>query len=275
MHRVFVVSDGTGATAEQVLSAALTQFATVSVEVERRPAVRTEEQVRQVVQEAADVGGFILHTLVSDRLRGMMLRTGRLHDVETVDLMGSLLARLSKHLAVSPTEKPGLFRQLSEEYFRRTEAMEFALHHDDGLRINELAQAEIVLVGVSRTSKTPLSIYLALKEWYVANVPVLLHARPPSPLFGLPPGRVCGLTIDPVRLAELRQVRQERLGGATGDYADPDFVRREVEYALSIFRRQPEWPVVDVTDKPIEESASEIIALVGQTWSKDLQEHGR
>jgi regulator of PEP synthase PpsR (kinase-PPPase family) len=264
MYHAFVVSDGTGATAEQALNAALMQFAGAEVEVGRRPGVRTEEQVRQVVQEAAQVGGFIVHTLVSDKLREVMLRTGRLHNVETIDLMGPLLARISQQLAVSPAEKPGLFRQLNEEYFRRIETMEFAFRHDDGLRVHELSQAEIVLVGVSRTFKTPLSIYLAFKGWFVANVPIVLKAKPPLTLFDLLPGRVCGLTIDPVRLAELRHVRQEHLGGATGRYAEPDFVRREVEYALSIFRSQRGWPVVDVTDKPIEEIASEILALIGQ-----------
>jgi len=264
VYHVFVVSDGTGVTAEQVLSAALIQFADAEVEVERRPGVLTEEQVRQVVQEAAQVGGFIVHTLVSDKLREVMLRTGRLHNVETIDLMGPLLARLSQQLAISPAEKPGLFRQLNEEYFRRIETVEFAFRHDDGLRAHELPQAEIVLVGVSRTFKTPLSIYLAFKGWFVANVPILLKAKPPSALFDLPSGRVFGLTIDPVRLAGLRRVRQEHLGGATGEYADPDFVRREVEYALSIFRSQPGWPIVGVTDKPIEEISSEILALVGR-----------
>ena len=263
MYRVFVVSDGTGVTAEQVLSAALMQFEGAEVEVERRPGVRSGEQVRQVVQEAAQVGAFIVHTLVSDRLREEMVRAGRLHNVEMIDLMGPLLARLSQQLAVSPAEKPGLFRQLNEEYFRRIETMEFALHHDDGLRVRELPQAEIVLVGVSRTFKTPLSVYLAFKGWLVANVPILPKVRLPAVLFDLPPGRVFGLTIDPVRLADLRRVRQEHLGGATGEYANPDFVRREVEYALSIFRSQREWPVIDVTDKPIEEIASEILALVG------------
>ncbi|MDY7075307.1 MAG: pyruvate, water dikinase regulatory protein [Chloroflexota bacterium] len=262
MYRVFAVSDGTGVTAEHVLSAALMQFADAEVTVERRPEVRTEEQIHQVVEEAAEVNGFIVHTLVSDKLREVMLRTGRLHDVETIDLMGPLLARLSQHLAASPSEKPGLFRPLGPEYFRRIEAMEFAYRHDDGLRAHELLKAEIVLVGVSRTFKTPLSIYLAFKGWFVANVPIVLKTKPPPALFDLPPGQVCGLTIDPVRLAELRQVRWEYLGGAPGNYADLDHVHREVEYALNIFRSQQGWPVVDVTDKPIEETASEILTLL-------------
>jgi regulator of PEP synthase PpsR (kinase-PPPase family) len=261
-YHVLVVSDGTGATAEQVLKAALTQFKGAPVSIERWPAVRTEEQIRHVVREAAQTGGCIVHTLVLDELRDAMLRTGRLFNVETIDLMGPLLARLSQQLSVSPAEKPGLFRQLNEAYFRRIETMEFALRHDDGRRPYELEQAEIVLVGVSRTFKTPLSIYLAFKGWFVANVPVIMNKRLPATLLELPAGRVFGLTIDPGRLVELRQARDERWGGALGDYADPDFVQREVAYAESIFHSRGAWPVIEVTDKPIEEITSEILALM-------------
>lgn len=262
MYHIFVVSDGTGSTAEQVVNAALTQFKEAEVAIERRSRVRTEEKVRRVVQEAERVSGCIVHTLVLNELREAMLHIGRQHNVETIDLMGPLLARLSRQLTVSPAEKPGLFRQLNEEYFRRIETMEFALHHDDGQRVHEIDKAEIVLVGVSRTFKTPLSVYLAFRGWLMANVPIILDREPPSKLDELPPGRVCGLTINPDRLAELRRAREEYLGGATGEYADLDFVRREVAYAESFFRRHSDWPVVNVTDKPIEEIASEIVALL-------------
>lgn len=267
MNRVFVVSDGTGETAERVLKAAITQFEGASVEIERRSAVRTKEQIQQVVQQVAQVKGFIVHTLVSDELREAMLREGRLNNVETIDLMGPLLARLSQQMAVVPSERPGLFRQLNEEYFRRIETMEFAFRHDDGRRAYELHKAEIVLVGVSRTFKTPLSIYLAFKGWLVANVPVVPEMTLPPELLAMPSGCVIGLTIDPVRLAELRAVRDRYLGGATGDYAKPDAVRHEVAYALSIFQDQG-WPIVEVTDKPIEETASEILSLVRRPKSE-------
>ncbi len=261
MYHVFVVSDGSGATAERVLNAALTQFKDAPVKVERRPQVRTDEEIHQVVREAAEVGGSIVHTLVLDELRDEMVRAGRLHNVETIDLMGPLLARLSQQLSVSPAEKPGLFRQLNKAYFRRIETMEFALHHDDGQRAHELDQAEIVLVGVSRTFKTPLSIYLAFKGWFVANVPIVLGRQLPQKLFERPPGSVFGLTIDPERLAQLRQAREERWGTALGEYADPDFVHREIAHANAVFERNPDWPVIEVTDKPIEEIGAEILAL--------------
>lgn len=139
--------------------------------------------------------------------------------------------------------------------------MEFAFHHDDGRRAHELDEAEIVLVGVSRTFKTPLSIYLAFKGWFVANVPIILQKKLPPTLLELPPRGVFGLMIDPVRLAELRKAREKRWGKALGDYADPDFVRREAAYTSCIFDTHSDWRVVDVTDKPIEEIASEILAL--------------
>lgn len=263
MYHIFVVSDGTGATAEQVVSAALTQFRSASVSVERRARVRSAEEIHGIAQEAARVGGCVVHTFVLDDLRDEMLRAGRLHDVETIDLMGPLLARLSQQLSVSPAEKPGLFRQLNAAYFRRIETMEFAFQHDDGRRAQEVDRAEIVLLGVSRTFKTPLSIYLAFKGWFVANVPIVLNRRLPAVFSTLPSGTVFGLTVDPVRLAELRSAREERWGSVLGDYADVGFVRREVAYAEEVFRRHPDWPVIDVTDKPIEEIGSEILALRG------------
>jgi regulator of PEP synthase PpsR (kinase-PPPase family) len=268
MYRVFVVSDGTGGTAERALNAALTQFQGVKIEIEVRSGVRTEEQVRRVVEEAAQVGGFIVHTLVSNELRRVILRSGRLHNVETIDLMGPLLSRLSHQLAVSPVEKPGLFQQLNEEYFRRIETMEFAFRHDDGQRIEDVLHAEIVLVGVSRTFKTPLSVYLAFKRWLVANVPIVLDMEPPPILSQLSPGHVFGLTSNVDSLAVLRRVRLRYLGGVPTQYADLEHVRREVIYALRVFETH-KWPVIDVTGKPIEEIASEIVSLVRHAHTSD------
>ncbi|HFE63547.1 MAG TPA: kinase/pyrophosphorylase [Caldithrix sp.] len=258
---VFVVSDGTGGTAERALNAALTQFQSVQITIIRKPGIRTEDQIKQIVAEVAHVGGFIVHTLVSNELRAKLLQLGRQFNVEAIDLMGPLLSRLSHQLAITPAEKPGLFSQLNKEYFRRIESMEFALAHDDGNRIETIERAEIVLVGVSRTFKTPLSIYLAFKGWFVANVPIILNVEPPAILSQLPKGHVFGLTMNTRRLSTLRKAREEHLHGATGEYADLDFVRREVLYALRFFEQNPDWPVINVTGKPIEEIASEILSV--------------
>jgi regulator of PEP synthase PpsR (kinase-PPPase family) len=256
-----VVSDGTGGTAERALQAALTQFQNLELNIELRSSVRTQEQVELIVKEAADAGAFIVHTLVSNEIREFMLHQGRIYNIETFDLMGPLLSRLSQQFALTPAEKPGLFRQLNEDYFRRIETMEFALQHDDGQRLNNIHRAEIVLVGVSRTFKTPLSIFLAFKQWYVANVPIVMEVEPPQVLSELEKGKIFALTMDSRRLANLRQARHDYLGGASGQYAELDYVRQEVVYALKYFEKHPDWPVVNVTGKPIEEIAAEIIAL--------------
>lgn len=262
MNRVFVVSDGTGGTAERAVKAALAQFIDVPVEIHRRPNIREKQQVTQVVREASEVEGIIVHTLVSNELREFMVRAGRMYNTQTIDLLGPLLSRFSDHLEMSPAEKPGILRSLNEEYFRLIETMEFALRHDDGLHTDELDQAEIILVGVSRTFKTPLSVYLAFKGWYVANVPIVLHRDPPPILFEQPAEKVFGLKMNTRRLAALRSVRDRHMQGAVGEYADLDHVRREALYALKLFERPPQWATIDVTSKPIEEIASEILALV-------------
>ena len=261
MYQIFVVSDGTGRTAEQALRAALTQFEDVKLEIIHRPKTRSEGKARQIINEAKEAGGFIVHTLVSDSVRDTIVRLGRHHNVATIDLMGPLLARLSHQFSTSPSEKPGLFSQLNKDYFRRIETMEFAFRHDDGQRIKELRKAEIVLIGVSRTFKTPLSIYLAFKGWFVANVPIIMNVEPPPNLFKLRPGRVFCLDTSMRQLVTLRMARQKYLGDVVNDYVDQEFVRLELMFARSIFNRVPEWPMINVTSKPIEEIASEILIL--------------
>ena len=261
MYYVFVVSDGTGQTAEQALNAALTQFENTQLEIIVKPGVRTKLQVLEIVEEVLEKKAFIVHTLVSDEIRSLMINTARKVDVETIDLMGPFLMRLSHQFTNLPSEKPGLFHELNKDYFRRIEAMEYAFRHDDGLRPDELDKAEIILLGVSRTFKTPLSIYLAIKGWMVANVPLVLGIHPPSILFDIDPYKIFGLTAHPTRLSQLRRVRHDHLGGATGDYADYSYVTKELKYARQLYSRNPLWPVINVTGKAIEEIASEILAI--------------
>jgi len=262
MNHVFVISDGTGKTAQQTLNAALTQFPETSVQIHLHPKIRTENQVVQIVEQAAEVNGFVIHTVVSKELRGIVRRTGRLHNVETIDLMGPLLARLSQKLSDSPSEKPGLFYELNKTYFRRIEAMDFALRHDDGRRIEQLSKAEIVLLGVSRTFKTPLSIYLAFKGWFVANIPIVLGVELPSKVFALSADRVFGLMTETEPLTRLRRVRLELWKGAVSKHVNPEFVSQELRYAKEIFNSQPDWPIINVTNKPIEEIATEMLSLI-------------
>ncbi|MEW6716155.1 MAG: pyruvate, water dikinase regulatory protein [Chloroflexota bacterium] len=265
MAHIFAVSDGTGITAERVVQAALTQFDASQVTITRYGKVRTEGHIREIVAEASQVNGFIVHTLVSEASRRTMLNEGRTLNVTTIDLMGPLLVRLSDLLAVPPRSEPGLLFPFDASYMQRIDAIDFAVRHDDGANVHELYKADIVLVGVSRTSKTPVSIYLAYRGWKVANIPIVLHVEPPEELFKLPSYKVIALTIQPDRLVELRRARLERIGTFPRGYADLDHVRQEVTYAYHIFDRRRGWQLIDVTSKPIEEIAAEVVTLLGHS----------
>jgi regulator of PEP synthase PpsR (kinase-PPPase family) len=258
--KVYVVSDATGETAERVVRSALTQFEGAPVSVVRCGGVRSAEQVRAVVTEAAVRDSLILHTLVSDQLRTAILQEARIHGVDAMDLLGPVLDRLATHLGVSPQEKPGLFSQLVEASSRRIEAVEFAFRHDDGQRVDELEGAEIVLVGVSRTMKTPTTLYLAYQGWFAANVPIVPGIAPDPALLALPHEHVFGLTMSAPRLVELRQARVAHLGIPAESYASLATVRDELKHAQALGRERG-WRQIDVTGKSVEEVSREILVL--------------
>ena len=260
-HKVYIISDATGATGQRVVRAALAQFANAEVTVELKPGVRDVDEIRSLVQEAGQVRGTIVHTLAVPELRQVMVEEGRMHHVVTIDLMGPLVARLSDALELAPLARPGLLRQLDESYLQRIEAIDFTVRHDDGRNPESLPDAELVLVGVSRTSKTPISIFLAYRGWRVANVPVIADLEPPPALSRVDRCRVVALTIDPKRLMLLRKARASRMGRRLSlHYANLEHVQRELDWAELLLRRH-RWATVDVTNKSIEESAAEIIAL--------------
>ena len=260
-HIVYVISDATGATGQRVLRAALAQFGNAEVPVELKPAIRQTKQVRKLVREVSKIGGTIVHTLAVPELREAMVEEGRARQVVTIDLMGPWVARLSECLELAPLARPGMLRQLDESYLQRIEAIDFAVRHDDGRNPDDLPQAELVLVGVSRTSKTPISIFLAHRGWRVANVPIIVDLDLPPALHRVDRARIVALTIDPERLVLLRKARAHRMGrGLTLDYASLKHVQRELDWAELLMRGQ-RWATVDVTNKSIEECAAEIIAL--------------
>jgi regulator of PEP synthase PpsR (kinase-PPPase family) len=260
-HVVYIVSDATGATGRRVVEAALAQFAGAQVEVVQIPGVREVDAVVQIVAEAAKARGTIVHTLALPKLRQALLDEGRRCHVVTIDLMGPLVARLSDSLELAPLAKPGLLQQIDDTYIQRIEAIDYTVRHDDGRRPEDLPDADLVLVGVSRTSKTPVSIFLAYRGWKVANVPIIVNLEPPPALFQVDRRRVIALTIQPKRLANLRRARMSRLArGYSLTYADLDYIEAELDWAELLLRRE-RWPKVDVTHKSIEEVASEIIDL--------------
>lgn len=262
-HQIVIASDATGRTAEMVVRAALVQFRGAEVQLHIRPHVLTLEDVRVTVRTATQVRGLIVHTLVSPELRHLMLTEGRARNVSTIDLLGPLLLRLEDLLQLQPLARPGLFREMDEEYRRRFEVIEFAVKHDDGQNAQGLPQADVVLVGVSRTSKTPLSVFLAGRGLRVANVPVVHRLPLPEELARVDPRKVVGLSIKAERLVELRRSRLQQMETPPKfPYADPRQIFAELEYARGLCGRAG-WPMVDVTDKSIEEVAAEVLVFTG------------
>ncbi len=258
---VFVVSGASGASGELLVLTVLAQFHhTVPVVV--IPGVRNLDSLEQAVDKAAAAGGTIVHTLVDGHLRRVLVELALARGVWAIDLMGPLIEHLSAVLAEPPAEQPGLYRQQRGSYFERMSAITFSVAHDDGQRIDELGQAEIVLVGVSRSGKTPLSMYLSVLGWKVANVPLVGGLDPPRALLDIDRRRVIALTIEPGQLIAYRKWRQSQLGfGGETHYTDGEHIYDEVEEVLRFCRKQG-FAIVDVTDKPIESSADEVIALI-------------
>ena len=270
---IYVVSDGTGLTAETVVSAAAGQFFGTIFDVRRRPLVRTIDQARSVINEAAETHGIVVYTLVVPELRRAFEEESARRGVPAVDIIGGLVQRLEEAFGLVPAGEPGLRgTQLDPAYFGRIDAIEFTVSHDDGQHPETLGDADVVLAGVSRTSKTPLSIFLAhYRGWKVANVPVVLGIEPPPELFRIDQRKIIGLTIQPGRLVNLRRARLESLGrDPDGPYTSHDQVTDELAYARRIYRHGYPWPILDTTNRSVEEVAREIIAIVEQSGNSGL-----
>jgi len=265
---ITVVSGGVGASGEQLVHTVLAQFPERNVPVIVVPHVHQISQVEEVIAQAAATGGIVVHTLVNAGLRGALARMAQQRGVFALDLMGNLLSRLADVLGQAPVEQPGLYRQLNLAYFERVAAIEFAMAHDDGRRPEDWPQAEVVLVGVSRVGKTPLSMYLSVLGWKVANVPLIAEVPAPPGLFSLDRRRVIGLNVEPGQLVLYRQQRRRQLHAPGLEaYTDPATIYNEVQAARQIFQRGG-FSVIDVTDKPIETSASQVIDRITRRFGE-------
>jgi regulator of PEP synthase PpsR (kinase-PPPase family) len=258
---IFIVSGGTGATGELLARTVLAQFPDVKSPLHIEPHVYTDEQIDDVVERTVAENGVIVHTLVDHQCRQTLSEAATRAGVWHFDLAGPLLNYLAGVLRQTPLGQPGRYRQLHQSYFDRVEAIEFAVAHDDGKRIEELPLAEIVLVGVSRVGKTPLSMYLSFQGWKVANVPIVPSVPPPEELFAVKPGRVVGLIVEPGQLIRHRRTRLLHVGAPSGSYVERDPVVEELRAVRHFFARH-QIPVIDSSDKPIETCADEVIKLI-------------
>ncbi|MDL4841513.1 pyruvate, water dikinase regulatory protein [Aquibacillus rhizosphaerae] len=264
---VYVISDSVGETAEFVMKAALSQFKYDGEYVMHRlPYVTSKSVLKVAVQHAEETGAIIGFTLVNPEFRSYLENEAMNKKVECIDIMGPMISAMQRLFKQKPRLEPGLVHQLDEDYFKRVEAIEFAVRYDDGRDPRGISKADIVLIGVSRTSKTPLSQYLAHKQLKVANVPIVPEVEPPNELFYVDPRKCVGLKISPVKLNDIRKERLKSLGlGDQASYANMDRIHQELSHFENIIERI-KCPVIDVSNKAVEETANIILNMINKTY---------
>ncbi|WP_199615175.1 pyruvate, water dikinase regulatory protein [Paenibacillus alkalitolerans] len=259
---IYVCSDAVGETAEAVAKATIRQFSAEKIRTKRYGHIRKEEEIKHILSEAAATGGIVAYTIVQPELREAMREEAARLGIHTVDILGPMMQAYINAYNDVPKQTPGLRQEMDEEYFRRIEAMEFAVKYDDGKDVRGLLTAQIVLVGVSRTSKTPLSIFLAHKGYKVANLPIVLEVKPPEELYKTENQLIVGLTMDAEHLLKIRTERLKAVGLPYGaKYASLDYIKAELVNAGKIMNGLG-CRIIDVTEKSIEETAGIIIGFM-------------
>ncbi|MCL6634343.1 MAG: kinase/pyrophosphorylase [Peptococcaceae bacterium] len=258
---IYIISDSIGETAELVARAAASQFDHGGVDIRRVPYVNDPGEIPEIVEEASAFKSLIAYTLVLPELREALVREAARYGIPTVDIMTPMMDAVAAVVNRPPKLEPGLVRKMDDEYFRKVEAIEFAVKYDDGKDPRGILRADLVVIGVSRTSKTPLCMYLAHKRIKAANVPLVPEVAPPEEIFRLPSHRLIGLVIQPRQLNEIRRERLKTLGlTSNADYASMDRILKELEYAEGIMKKAG-CSVIDVTNKAVEETASRVLEI--------------
>ncbi len=255
---VYVVSDSVGETAELVTKAAISQFNGANVNIKRFPYVEDKTNIDEVISLVKMDRAMIAYTLVKPEIRDYMRELAIIEGVQACDLIGPLMDQIGLLCGKTPLYEPGLVRKLDEDYFKKVEAIEFAVKYDDGRDPRGIIKADIVLIGVSRTSKTPLSQYLAHKRLKVANVPIVPEVDPPEELFNSAPDKCFALKISPDKLTEIRRERLLSLGlNDKASYANIERIKEEILCFEKLVEKIG-CPVIDVTNKAVEETANVI-----------------
>lgn len=271
---VYVISDSVGETAQQVTQAALSQFNIENdYEIRRFPYVADEKFLMEVLESGKNEEAIIVYTLVSENLLNITKEFCEKEDLSHIDLMTPLLKQISKKTGKNPKREPGVIRKLDERYFKRVEAIEFAVKYDDGKDPRGILKSDIVLLGISRTSKTPLSMYLANKNIKVANVPLVPEIPIPKEVFEIDPKKIMGLTNTPEKLNSIRNERLKALGlSSNASYANIERILQELDYAKKVMKKIG-CPVIDVSNKAIEETAGIILDKMKENGLKIYKEN--
>jgi regulator of PEP synthase PpsR (kinase-PPPase family) len=266
---IYVISDSVGETAQHVTRAAISQFKIdENYEIRRFPYVIDQKFLEEILNSGKNENAIIVYTLVDETLLNTTKRFCEEQGLSHIDLMTPLLREIANKTNIKPKREPGIIRKMDESYFKRVEAIEFAVKYDDGKDPRGILKSDIVLVGISRTSKTPLSMYLANKNIKVANVPLVPEIPIPKEVFEINPKKIIGLTNTPEKLNRIRQERLKALGlSSNASYANLERILQELDYSENIMKRIG-CPVIDVSSKAIEETAGIILDIMKENGLK-------
>lgn len=256
---IYIISDSTGETAENYINSVITHFPKTKMEILRKPNVDSEEKVEKILKSMPEEKSIIIHTLGYKPLADYLNKRAEEEGIQTMDILSPAIDKFEEITGQKALREEKLTRQLSKDYFSMIDAVEFAVKYDDGRDTRGLVHADIVLMGVSRTSKTPLSMLLATKDYKVANLPLVPEIKLPREVYRVDPERIIGLIIDPEKLSEIREERSRNLGlDSHAEYFNKERIYQELAYAREIFD-ELDCKVIDVSTNTIEETATEII----------------
>jgi regulator of PEP synthase PpsR (kinase-PPPase family) len=257
---IYLVGEGTGETITRIARASLAQFSRENVGLKTFFLVTDKKYISRIAGQAAKDHALLAFSIVQPALRDCLIHETERHGIKAIDVIGDFIVQLSIFLKEKPMAIPGRQYILDEEYFRRIDAINFSVKHDDGKLPQGLKLSDLILVGLSRTGKTPLATYLANQGWKIANVPIHPDMLPPDELFQIDSRKVFGLVISIESLVKLRETRLKQLGlEPYAKYADPVTVADEIEWSKEFFKHHPRWRVLDISNRAIEEAAASII----------------
>ena len=262
-YNVYLVSDSTGETLDRIFLSLKSQFANFEYHKKEFAFVRTEQQIDRIIKECINLNNsLILYTIVETKLAKYISNQSEINKVPCFGILGNLILSFSKLLNQKAIHKPSAQHVLDDDYYKRIEAIQFTMAHDDGKNVDDINNADVILLGVSRTSKTPTSIYLANRGYKTINIPLVLNQKVPEGLIENKKPCIIGLIADPERLADIRRNRVALMNDhKLKDYTDLEFIRKEVDESKSLFKKN-DWPIIDVTRRSVEETAASILKII-------------
>ena len=262
-HQIYLISDSTGETLDRIFMALKAQFVNFEYELNQFSFTRTENQISTILNNAKiQESPIILYTVVNSKLAKFLAEEATKKKIPCFGVLGDLILNFSKILNQKATHQPSAQHVLDEDYYKRIEAIQFTMSHDDGKKVDDINDADIILLGVSRTSKTPTSIYLANRGYKTVNIPLVLDQRIPEDLKTNKTSCIIGLIADPERLSDIRRNRVAIMKDQNlKEYIDLNFIKKEVEDSKNLFKKN-NWPIIDVTRRSVEETAASILKII-------------